>query len=722
MTVNPLPVTSVISGISSPACNAIGVTYSVVGTAGSSYAWTVPAGATITSGNAGPNNNQISVNFGATGGNITVTETSAASCTGSPVILPISLLGCGLDADFAGTPGKICLGSTVTFTNSTLGASGSASYSWNFGAGASPASAAGAGPHIVTYTTSGSKTISLTVIDGVTDVEIKADYITVDPVTVPGAVSGSTTVCSGTNSTTLTLENYSGNIIKWQFSTDGNNWTDIGNNTVNHTATDLITTTHFRAVVQNGVCSPVNSDEALVTVTPLVTAGISISASENNICAGTAVNFTASSTNEGATPSYQWIVNSTNVGTSSSTFSYNPANNDVVSCVLTSSASCISGSPATSNTVTMTVSPTVPASVSIVASSNPVCAGIPVTFEATSANGGIPAYQWKNKGSIIPGATGATYVTTTLSDGDIITVTMTSNLGCATPNTVTSDGITMTVNPNLPVSVSIAASATTICEGTSVTFTATPVNEGTTPSYQWKLNGANVGSNTPTYTNAALTNGNNVTCVLTSNATCATGSPATSNTINMTVNPVLPVSVSIASSPSGAICSGTSVTFTATPANGGTTPVYQWLLNGSNVGSNSTTYTSAALANGDIVTCQLTSNATCATGSPATSNTVTMAVNPNLPVSVSIAASATTICAGTSVTFTATPVNEGTTPSYQWKINGVNVGTDLPTYDNNALTNGNNVTCILTSNATCTTGNPATSNTITMAVNPVSSG
>ncbi|MCB9075800.1 MAG: hypothetical protein H6552_09715 [Chitinophagales bacterium] len=68
----------------------------------------------------------------------------------------------------------------------------------------------------------------------------------------------------------------------------------------------------------------------------------------------------------------------------------------------------------------------------------------------------------------------------------------------------------------------------------------------------------------------------------------------------------------------------------------------------------------------------MTSNATpCLTGSPATSNEITMTVNPNLPASVSIAASpATTICAGTNVTFTATPTNGGTTPSYQWKLNG----------------------------------------------------
>lgn len=95
----------------------------------------------------------------------------------------------------------------------------------------------------------------------------------------------------------------------------------------------------------------------------------------------------------------------------------------------------------------------------------------------------------------------------------------------------------MTVNPNLPASVSISASpSSTICTGTSVTFTAVPTNGGSTPSYQWKKNGVNVGTNSTTYTDAGLANGNTINCVMTSNATCATGSPATSNTISMTVN------------------------------------------------------------------------------------------------------------------------------------------------------------------------------------------
>jgi len=181
----------------------------------------------------------------------------------------------------------------------------------------------------------------------------------------------------------------------------------------------------------------------------------------------------------------------------------------------------------------------------------------------------------------------------------------------------------MIVNPNQPVSISITSSGSTVCAGTTVTFNAFPINQGTIPLYQWKVNGINIGANSTTYSYVPL-NGDQVSCVLNSNATCSTGNPATSNGITMTINANLSVSVNITAS-ANPVCSGIAVTYTATPSNAGGSPVYQWKVNGGNTGANSPVYSYNPVA-GDQIFCILSSSIACPIGNPATSNTITMNV------------------------------------------------------------------------------------------------
>jgi hypothetical protein len=361
----------------------------------------------------------------------------------------------------------------------------------------------------------------------------------------------------------------------------------------------------------------------------------------------------------------------------------------------------------------MTINPLLPVSVTVAADANPVCAGTTVNFTATPINGGAaPVYQWKVNG-VNAGVNAATYSYIPVT-GDIVTVDLTSNAVCPTGNPATSAPVTMTINPLLPVSVTVAADANPVCAGTTVNFTATPINGGAAPVYQWKVNGVNAGVNAATYSYIPVT-GDIVTVDLTSNAVCPTGNPATSAPVTMTINPLLPVSVTVAAD-ANPVCAGTTVNFTATPINGGAAPVYQWKVNGVNAGVNAATYSYIPVT-GDIVTVDLTSNAVCPTANPATSAPVTMTVNPLLPVSVTIAADANPVCAGTTVNFTATPTNGGAAPVYQWKVNGVNAGVNAATYSYIPVT-GDIVTVDLTSNAVCPTGNPATSAPVTMTVNP----
>ncbi|KAF0194022.1 MAG: hypothetical protein FD166_3602, partial [Bacteroidetes bacterium] len=256
------------------------------------------------------------------------------------------------------------------------------------------------------------------------------------------------------------------------------------------------------------------------------------------------------------------------------------------------------------------------------------------------------------------------------------------------------------VEVNVGTPVFTLGATSTRCQGAgSVTYTATAAN---TTGITYNLDAASIAGGvtinaaTGEVTYPAAWSG---TTTITASAAGCNGPETATHTV--TINPALPVSVSIAAD-QNPICAGTNVTFTATPTNGGAAPAYQWYLNGNPVGANSNTYSNNTLANNDQVYVVLTSDETCTSGNPATSNTVTMTVNPTLPVSVSIAADQNPICAGTNVTFTATPTNGGTTPAYQWFLNGNPVGVNSNTYSNNALANNDQVYVVLTSNETCT--------------------
>lgn len=269
------------------------------------------------------------------------------------------------------------------------------------------------------------------------------------------------------------------------------------------------------------------------------------------------------------------------------------------------------------------------------------------------------------------------------------------------------------------VSIAVTGGSNPTCSGANVTFTATPTNGGSAPTYQWKVNGTNVGTNSATYSSSELTNGSVVTCVMTSNLSGVVGSPATSNTITVTVTtpsaPAVSIAVTSGANPS---CAGASVTFTATPTNGGSSPSYAWTVNGSAAGTNSSAFSTTTLTNGAVVACTMTSSSSCATTPTGNSNSITMTVNPSVApaVSIAITAGSNPSASGSSVTFTATPTNGGTTPSYQWRVNSTNVGTNSATYTTSTLVNGDVVTCILTSNATCAVPATATSAGITMSI------
>lgn len=487
--------------------------------------------------------------------------------------------------------------------------------------------------------------------------------VTVNPLPTV-TTTGAATICNGDNAVIGVTATGTPN---WSFNGTGSGitWPITGVTTANSNITVISpaagsNTYCITSVTDGNGCTATVNECETFTVTGNVTPSVTITANPGTtICAGTSVTFTATPTNGGTTPTYQWFLNGNPVGSNSPTYTNNTlANSNTIYVVMTSSLSCVTTATATSTTTTMTVNPVVVPSVSI--NSNPVgaiCAGTSVTFTAIPSNGGFapgPTYQWNLNTVPQPGETNNTYTSTSLVNGDVVTVTMVSGATCPSVSSVNSPAVTMTVNPVLVPSVSITASPTgTICAGTNVTFTAVPVNPGNAPTYSWLVNGnpAPGATNTTTYSSTTLADNDIVSVTLLSNALCASPTTANSNTITMDVSPLITPSVTIAASPAGAICAGTSVTFTATPTNGGTGPTYAWFLNNNPTGITGPTYTNPGFANGDQVYVVMTSNGSCLTQTTGTSATTTMTVNP-LPTATLSASAA--ICQGQSHTFNVT--------------------------------------------------------------------
>ena len=100
-----------------------------------------------------------------------------------------------------------------------------------------------------------------------------------------GVLTESDTLCYNKNSGTLALNNYTGNILYWQYSENaGQSWQQINHTSNNLGFTNLTATRWYRAIVQNGNCQADTSNFVILTVLPNVSNN-TIS-SNQEICSG----------------------------------------------------------------------------------------------------------------------------------------------------------------------------------------------------------------------------------------------------------------------------------------------------------------------------------------------------------------------------------------------------------------------------------------------------
>jgi len=273
-------------------------------------------------------------------------------------------------------------------------------------------------------------------------------------------------------------------------------------------------------------------------------------------------------------------------------------------------------------------------------------------------------------------------------------------------------------NSTIPIA-NFSADSSSICAGGTVSFS--DLSGNTPTSWSWSIspstysfvNGTSSSSQNPQVSFSAA---GNYQISLTATNTFGSDTETKANFISVQA-PAAP-SVNIVGN-ANSWCTGQTATFTATPTLGGSNPSYQWKVNGSNVGSNSASYTSGSLSNGDVVTVELTSNAYCTSTNTATSNSLIVNITPLVVPTVSISANTSNFCAGTNVNFSASLTNAGSSPTYQWKVNGSNVGTNSANFSSNSLSNNDQVSLEVVGSGACASATAGVSNTLSMSVRPL---
>ena len=420
------------------------------------------------------------------------------------------------------------------------------------------------------------------------------------------------------------------------------------NETLVNTTTNPINVTYIYTLTANGCPNPQN---VVVSVRPLP---VLSSVTTTNACTGTAFTYTATSATTGTT--YTWtraVVSGISNTAGSGTGAINETLINTTSSPIVVTYNYVLTANGLSNPQTLSV--TVNPSISVSASATTLYQGSTSTLTSSVTGTGF-TYQWYNNGTLIAGATAATYSAT--ASGNYTIVVNTGN--CA----VTSSATTITVN-TIPTPTVSAGGPTTFCAGANVVLSTT-VMAGMT--YQWYSNGTIIsGATSSTYT---ATTAANYTVKYINGAASSTLSTATTVTVN-----ALP---SATITPSGAttLTQGSSVTLNAVT---GANLSYQWNLNGTAIsGATSSSY---VVTSSVVATLNYTVTVTnTVTGCPNTTSTPTVVTYGTIGTpSINNGASPTTFCQGGSVTLTATSIVAGYT--YQWYNNGTAIaGATAATY------------------------------------------
>ena len=300
--------------------------------------------------------------------------------------------------------------------------------------------------------------------------------------------------------------------------------------------------------------------------------------------------------------------------------------------------------------------------------------------------GTTPTYQWKWNGTNVPGAVSSSYINTSMADGDIVTCEINSGLtGCSavTASNVDISSITFNGTAYITTTPSVVACSETQENVTFTDISNATVSGNTIEKFQGGDGSWNAGA---TSLNQIADNGYAQVTVNRSNTSMVFGlsSYSSATTHSSSSNSTILYGINFRSDSQYEVWELVGSTYTIR----------------NNFGNfNSGDQFKIKIDNG-VVRYYLNAASTPFYSSPMNATSflpmvVDVSLNTlNNPVSAKL--ENIIISNGSSGVFQAITTNAGTSPSYQWKIDGSNVGTNISSYSNSALTAGNNVTCFIT--------------------------
>jgi gliding motility-associated-like protein len=310
--------------------------------------------------------------------------------------------------------------------------------------------------------------------------------VTVAPPSVGGTAASNATVCSGTNSNTITASGITGNVTRWESSPTGSGpWSSISNTTTALPYTNLINTTYYRTVVKNANCAEAASSAVLVKVDN-TSAGGFINGTQN-VCStlnngvlnlngnnGTILQWEYSTNGGGS-----WITSAVNT----STYNFSNLSQSTLYKVQVINGVC---PPAYSNTLLVTVNPLPIVNYTFA----PGCQGKSMNFVNISGGSNVYSWDFKDGGNSTITNPSHTYLT----DGTyFVKLTATSTNGCTDS---ISKNVAVYPKPNAGF-----ISVDSICGLNPVNFTNNSgIASGSITGYSW-----NFGDNSPLSATASPT-------------------------------------------------------------------------------------------------------------------------------------------------------------------------------------------------------------------------